>query len=235
VIVLNSVTKFAGDDPKNRAIFQDLDFTVRRGESVGVLGHPKSGKTTFINLVNANTKPNFGEARHGMSVSWPIASRQTFNKTLSIRTNIRFISEMYGAWTPDILERVSDMAKIRHEEMDKTIRQISDDTHSRAVFCLCLAMDFDCYVADENLFIGNRSFRVHAHKLIQDLKGRSSLVVATKNLQLVRDFCDTCYVLQGGGLIPYPNAGAAIRAFKSTGKDAIAATQSTEESVLDQA
>jgi capsular polysaccharide transport system ATP-binding protein len=234
VIVFNSVTKFAGDDPKKRVVFQDLDFTVSKGEAVGVLGHPKSGKTTFINLVNRNTNPNAGTISHGMSVSWPIASRQTFNKMLSIRTNIRFIAEMYGAWIPDILERVIEMAKIRRGEMDRPIRQVADDTHSRAVFCLCLAMNFDCYVADENLFIGNRAFRVYAHKLIQDLRGRSSLVIATKNIQLIRDYCDSYYVLQDGALVAYPNSSAAIRVFKSTAKDAIATHDSVEENVLDQ-
>lgn len=234
MIALDYVTKYTDDDPRKKPILLDVDFSVRKGQTVGILGHSKVGKTTLINLVNGNARPNGGQVIHRMSASWPIASRQAFNKMLSIRDNVRIIAGMYGAWAPEMLDRIAEEGKIQRSEMDVTLRQLPDAVRSRAAFLLCLALDFDCYVVDETFFIGSHTFRLHARTLIEELRGRKSFVIATKNIQLIRDFCDNCYHLRGHELVLYPNPTSAIRAFRTHDKDSSLSEANTgEESVSD--
>ncbi|WP_395696906.1 hypothetical protein [Methylocella sp.] len=214
MIAFQSVTKFPGDNPKRPPILADADFVVEKGQTVGVLVKRGAGRSTIAGLINGNVKPNRGAVVHGMSVSWPIASRQIFNKALTLRANIRFLAELYGAWPPEMIEAVASMANLRRQDLDKPVVKLPDELHNRSVVSLCLALDFDCYVADENLFLGNRAFRDYVQQRFADMKGEKSLAIVTGKVQFIRDFCDAAYVLQSGSLKSYSRKGEAIRDFK---------------------
>lgn len=158
-IDFHNVTKTVGNGALARPVLSDVNARFERGRFVGILGAKGSGKTNLVSLLNGNSKPDEGEVLHGMSVSWAMSSREVFNKTLSVRTNVRFFSEMYGAWTPGMLDAVAELGRLKRSDLDKPLREAPDEVHNRAVICMCYALRFECYVADEILCRGSREFR----------------------------------------------------------------------------
>lgn len=214
-IMLRNVTMNFGTGRKPAFVFENANAVFPQGRAIGVLGAQGSGKTTLVNLLNGNAIPTSGAIARGMSVSWPIAARDILSKPLTIRSNIRIISGLYGAWPPDMIEAVREMAKIRAQDMDKSFLDLVPDILSRVSVSLCLALDFDCYVADETWCSGSRSFRDHVRELLLERKKTHTLIFVTKNLQSVRDMCDDFYVLHDRGLRTFASKGDAIRAFKN--------------------
>lgn len=213
-IRLQGVTKVLGHGKKQTLVFDRADAQFPRGVSVGVLGGASSGKTTLVNLLNGNQTPTEGRVDCRMSVSWPVASRTIFNKRFSIRQNVRFISSIYNAWPPDMLDAVTDLGKIKRQDLDTSLDQLPDELNTRSTISLCLALSFDCYVVDERVALGNKPFREMVQEKLLEMKHDHSLIVVTRTAQTVREMCDECYVIVGRKLRKFDSKGEAILAFR---------------------
>ncbi|GBD47396.1 ATP-binding cassette domain-containing protein [Methylopila sp. Yamaguchi] len=213
-IRLRGVTKVLGAGRKQTLVFDRADAEFPRGVSIGVLGGASSGKTTLVNLLNGNQSPTEGRIDCGMSVSWPLASRTIFTKRFSIRQNVRFVSAIYNAWPPDMLDAVTDLGKIKRQDLDTALDLLPDELNTRATISLCLALSFDCYVVDERVALGNKPFRDLVQEKLLEMRGDRSLIVVTRTAQTIREMCDECYVIIDRKLQKFGSKGEAILAFR---------------------
>lgn len=212
-IELKGVKKTIGLRPTETLVLDGVDAVFPRGRAIGVLGGPGSGKSTLVELLTGNMRPDEGRVVHGMRVSWPLGARNIFRKDMSIRGNVRLLCMLYGAWAPDMIEAVKEIGKIRAQDLDTPIARLAPDFTIRASTSLCYALDFDCYVADEGLCLGSRVFRDNIKALVLKRQKTHSLIIVSKNASGIRDLCDDFYILEDGKIRTYGNRREAFKAF----------------------
>ncbi|TFU99287.1 ATP-binding cassette domain-containing protein, partial [Bacillus stratosphericus] len=80
-----------------RTVLNDINFSLAKGEKIGILGRNGAGKSTLIRLMSGVEPPTKGEIRRSMSVSWPLAFSGAFQGSLTGMDNLRFICRIYHA------------------------------------------------------------------------------------------------------------------------------------------
>ena len=66
-----------------RMVLQDIDFKLKKGEKIGILGRNGAGKSTLIRLISGVEAPTSGEIKRTMSISWPLAFSGAFQGSLT--------------------------------------------------------------------------------------------------------------------------------------------------------
>jgi ABC-type polysaccharide/polyol phosphate transport system ATPase subunit len=194
-------------------LFRDVNAAFEPGRNFGILGHKGSGKTTLIELLARTREADHGRVSHDGSVSWPLTSRRPFFRTTSIRTNIRFVAALYNSSATQLIRRVDEIVGLG-PDIDVPVKELPASVCSHAIYALCLALGFDYYLADERLLIGSDSFRKQANAFLGKMRGRRSLILATRHPKFIREYCDVVYLIDRARLIRFDRPGEAIRQFK---------------------
>jgi len=149
-----NVTKvFHGDHGTSKAL-DGISFRVGAGERMGILGANGSGKSTLIKILSGLIMPTSGEVRRGLKLSWPLAFGGGFEGQLTGYDNVRFLSGLYDLPFKETFDYVADFSELgRHMYMP--VRFYSDGMRMRLAFSLSLAMDFECYLIDEVILVGD--------------------------------------------------------------------------------
>ena len=192
-----------------KQVFSGLDFHIDRGERVAFLGRNGAGKTTLIKLIGGVEMPTSGRIRREMTVSWPLGFGGGFQGSLTGYDNARFIARIYGADYRDIREFVEDFSELGRQ-LRMPIKTYSSGMKARLAFALSLAIEFDCYLIDEILMVGDQNFQRKCHVELFDKRGDRALIFASHSTGMVRDMCSRALVLHGGNGTMYSDIDQAL-------------------------
>ncbi len=156
-ITLRNITKHIGGG--QHFLYDHLDLHIEKGERVGILGQPKSGKSTLLRII-CGTEPVYdGQVERSSTVSWPISAFGEFLVPSStVATNIRFIGRLYGHRSNGYVRRIAalaDATEFLNEELAKCLPAV----RQRLIFALGAGTEFDIYLFDENIVMGEKTFR----------------------------------------------------------------------------
>jgi capsular polysaccharide transport system ATP-binding protein len=180
-----------------KQVLKGLDLQIKRGERVGVLGRNGAGKTTLIKLIGGVEMPTSGRIRREMSVSWPLGFSGGFQGSLTGYDNARFISRIYGYDYSEIRDFVEDFTELG-PQLRMPAKTYSSGMRARLAFALSLAIDFDCYLIDEIIMVGDANFHHKCHHELFEKRGDRALLLASHSPETVREFCDRALVLHHG-------------------------------------
>jgi len=181
-----------------------------RGERVGILGRNGSGKSTLVRLLGGIEAPTKGLIKRNMTISWPIGMAAGFQHTLSGADNARFIARIYGRPIQETVDFVEDFAELG-EYMRMPMMTYSSGMRSRLALAVSLAIDFDCYLVDEALAVGDTRFgRAFAERI-----ERSGLILVSHSPALVRKLCTRAAVLDQGQITFYDDIDEALATYNA--------------------
>lgn len=195
-------------------VLDDVSLSVPRGFKLGLLGRNGSGKSTLIRLLGKVEAPTRGRVSHGMSVSWPLGFTGTFQGSLTGVDNIKFIARIYDADYAELrgfVEEFSELGDFLYEP----VKTYSSGMRARLAFALSIAIDFDCYLVDEVIMVGDARFHARCREHLFDRKADRALVLASHDAHFVREVCDAAIVLSGGRAQYYGNVDEALAAYHS--------------------
>lgn len=182
-------------------VLKGLNLQISPGERVGFLGRNGAGKTTLIKLIGEVEMPTSGRIRREMSVSWPLGFSGGFQGSLTGYDNARFIARIYGRDYRDIRDFVEDFTELG-SQLKMPVKTYSSGMKARLAFALSLAIEFDCYLIDEIIIVGDANFHHKCHHELFEKRADRALVLASHSPELIREFCDRALVLhQGQGTI----------------------------------
>jgi capsular polysaccharide transport system ATP-binding protein len=181
------------------SVLRDINLTVRPGEKVGILGANGAGKSTLIRIISGAENPSEGTVQRAMSVSWPLAFGGAFQGSLTGLDNLRCICRIYGVDFEDKVEFVRDFSEIG-DYLAEPVRTYSSGMRSRYAFALSMAIEFDCFLVDEIIAVGDARFVDKCNKELFVKRADRAMVMATHLEVYIRSFCDTAAVLDGGRL-----------------------------------
>ncbi|WP_084540150.1 ABC transporter ATP-binding protein [Azorhizobium doebereinerae] len=180
-----------------RRVLDGISFEINHGEKIAVLGRNGAGKSTLVKLIGGVEPPTSGTITRGMSMSWPIAFAGGFDANMSGLDNIRFIARLYGVDPDDAVARVDDFAELGRL-LNLPVKTYSSGMRSRLMFGLILAVDFDCFLVDEMISVGDQRFQRKCYEELFVKRSDRAMILVSHDLHIIRDYCNQALVLKNG-------------------------------------
>lgn len=190
-----------------------IDFELRRGESVGILGVNGAGKSTLLRLLYGLTKPDEGTVQVRGSVGGLLTVGAGFNPVLTGRENAIAELSLHGRTgsEAEALEQIAEFADIG-AFMDSPIRTYSQGMRLRLGYAITAFLDPDVMLVDEVLSVGDTAFREKCGRHIRAyLERGGSMILVSHSVWMIEGMCERAIVLDKGEITFEGTATDAIR------------------------
>ena len=164
---------------------------------LAILGRNGQGKSTLIKMLGGILPPTEGEIVWNMSSSWPIGFGGGFQGSLSGLDNIRFLARLYGRSYQDTLERVDSFAELGRS-LRLPVKHYSSGMRARLAFGLSLAIEFDCYLIDELVAVGDARFQQKCQEELFTHRKDRAFMMASHDVHMVAHYCDRAIIIESG-------------------------------------
>jgi capsular polysaccharide transport system ATP-binding protein len=193
-------------------VFDHLNLEIEPGERIGILGRNGAGKTTLIKLIGGVEMPSEGKVERHMTVSWPLGFGGGFQGSLTGYDNARFIARIYGHEYSQIRGFVEEFTELGRQ-LKMPVKTYSSGMKARLAFALSLAIEFDCYLIDEVILVGDQNFQRKCHVELFEKRGDRALVLASHSPGVIRDYCSRALVLNKGEATLYQDIEEALAVY----------------------
>lgn len=180
-------------------VLRDVNLTVRPGERVGILGRNGAGKSTLIRLMSGAELPTSGVVRRGMSVSWPLAFGGAFQGSLTGYDNLRFICRIYGVDPENKIGFVEEFSELGLY-LREPVKTYSSGMRARLAFAISMVIEFDCFLIDEIVSVGDARFHEKCHHELFERRGDRAMIIVSHDPLYIREHCTRASVLSAGHL-----------------------------------
>lgn len=192
-----------------------IDLKVERGEKIGILGRNGAGKSTMIRLISGAELPTKGIVRRGMSVSWPLAFSGAFQGSLTGLDNLRFICRVYGADAKAAEPFVQEFSELGYY-LREPVKTYSAGMRARLAFALSMAIEFDCFLIDEIIAVGDSRFHAKCHAELFEKRKDRALIIVSHDAGYIREHCDHAAVLVQGRLHQFDHVDQAYEFYQNS-------------------
>ena len=196
LVVTNLVKEFETEHGRRR-VLDGISFEVAMGERIAILGRNGAGKSTLIKILSGLMRPTSGKIIRGLKMSWPLALGGGFEGSLTGYDNVRFISRMYGVPFKETYEYVEDFTELG-QQLHNSLKHYSDGMRMRLAFALSLAINFECFLIDEVLLVGDQRFQKKCHHELFERRKHCAMILAVHGVEVVREYCNSALVLKNG-------------------------------------
>lgn len=179
----------------SKPLFSGLSFELGRSGRLALLGRNGQGKSTLIKMLGGVLPQNEGVIDWRMTSSWPIGFGGGFQGSLSGLDNIRFLSRLYERDYADTLTRVDDFAELG-KALREPVKHYSSGMRARLAFGLSLAIEFDSYLIDELVAVGDARFQKKCQEALFEERAHRAFLMASHDLSLISHYCDRALVIE---------------------------------------
>jgi capsular polysaccharide transport system ATP-binding protein len=180
-----------------RRVLDGINARVEPGEKLAILGANGAGKTTLMKLLGGVEEPTSGSIERTMSLSWPLGFMGGFHPHMTGIDNVRFIARIYNQPMDRILAYAQDFSELG-KELYMPLETYSTGMRARLAFGLSLAIDFDCYLIDEVIAVGDQRFQRKCQEELFHKRKDRAMILASHSLDIVRLYCTHALVLKQG-------------------------------------
>jgi capsular polysaccharide transport system ATP-binding protein len=214
MISIENLTKVYHTRRGPYVVLDKVDLRVRKGEKLGVIGRNGAGKSTLIRLIGGAEYPTSGQIKREMTVSWPLAFGGAFQSNLTGFDNVRFICRIYGIDYRGVLpfvEEFTELGVFLREPVD----HYSSGMKARLAFALSLAVEFDCYLIDEVIVVGDSRFHEKCNVELFEKRADRALILVTHEDKLITERCNRFCVLESRKLVHFESAKLAYEHYEA--------------------
>jgi capsular polysaccharide transport system ATP-binding protein len=196
-IVVRDIVKSYHTQIGPKRVLDGVSFDIGMGEKIAVLGKNGAGKSTLVKIVGGVEAPSSGSVSRGLSLSWPVALSGGFERSMSGIDNIRFAATLYHRDVADVIAFVDDFAELGRN-LFLPMKYYSSGMSMRLAFALTLAVDFDCYLIDEVLAVGDARFHRRCHDALFVQRAHCAMILVSHDVNTLRRYCNKALVLKSG-------------------------------------
>ncbi|THD77691.1 MAG: ABC transporter ATP-binding protein [Phenylobacterium sp.] len=197
-----------------------VSFELRRGESLGLIGHNGAGKTTLLKMLNGLMRPDTGRIEMRGRVGALIALGAGFNPILTGRENIFINGSVLGLSRKEIEEKFDDIVEFSEldEFIDTPVRNYSSGMQVRLGFAVASALSPQILLLDEVLAVGDMHFRAKCFNRLSELRDSGvSFILVTHQLMDLSRYATRCLYLDHGQVKADADVTTAITRYLSEG------------------
>lgn len=212
MIELTNVTKFYKTDGQRKVILDAVSMRFERGVSYALLGVNGAGKSTTMRLLAGTELPNSGRIKRTERVSWTMGFAGGFHPDMSGKENLKFVARAYGADPRAVANFVDEFAELG-DYINEPVRTYSSGMAARLAFGLSMAIEFDRYLVDEIIAVGDARFQKRCRAAFAKRRENADLIVVSHSMTAIKNFCDKGLVLVDGRLLFFDSVEAAIEMY----------------------
>jgi capsular polysaccharide transport system ATP-binding protein len=199
MITLDNISKVYDTRQGSRTVLDGLNLRIAKGEKVGILGRNGAGKSTLIRLISGVELPTHGHIHRGISVSWPLAFGGAFQGSLTGLDNVRFICRVYDTPIAPAIKFVEDFSELG-TYLQEPVKKYSSGMRARLAFAISMAVEFDCFLIDEIVAVGDSRFHEKSHIELFEKRKDRTMIIVSHNADYIRQHCQHAAVLVAGKL-----------------------------------
>lgn len=187
-----------------RHILKNINFKIKPGETVALIGVNGSGKSTLLKLITKIIYPTRGNIETYGKVCSLLELGAGFHPDFSGRENIYFNASIFGLSKQEINERLNDIIEFSElkDYIDSPVRTYSSGMYMRLAFSVAINVDADILLIDEILAVGDQRFQDKCMKKMLELKkNNKTMVFVSHSPGAVKALCDRSIWLDEGKIV----------------------------------
>lgn len=207
------------NEVKSRYVWslQDINFEVKRGEVLGIIGKNGAGKSTLLKILSKTTAPTKGNIKVKGRIASLLEVGTGFHPELTGRENIYMNGAIMGMRKYEIARRLDEIIAFAGVEayIDTPVKRYSSGMYVRLAFAVAAHLEPDILIVDEVLAVGDADFQKKCIGKMKDVstgEGRTVLFVS-HNIAAVKQLCNKGILLKNGNLEVYGDIGSVIEKY----------------------
>lgn len=184
-------------------ILQNISFTVKPGEAVGIIGMNGAGKSTLLKLITGTTKPTTGSVVITGRVAAMLELGMGFHPDFTGRQNVYMAAQLLGYGSEEIsglMPSIEAFAEIG-DYIDQPVRVYSSGMMVRLAFSVATAIRPDVLIIDEALSVGDAYFQHKSFDRIREFrKLGTTLLIVSHDKAAIQSICDRAILINNGTL-----------------------------------
>jgi len=205
-------------EDKKFVALDNVTFSVKKGEVLGIIGANGSGKSTLLRIIAGVYKPDSGNVRVNGRLSPLMQLGPGFQGDLTAKENIIMNGLLLGV-SKSTMEKKVEMI-IEYAELNKfrnlRIKHYSSGMRAKLAFAIAMHVNPEILLIDEILSVGDKNFSKKSFDAFLSLKKNGkTILLATHSLETLLTFCDRVLVLQNGKMVILADPEGAIAKYKT--------------------
>ncbi|MCA0401996.1 MAG: ABC transporter ATP-binding protein [Proteobacteria bacterium] len=213
MVEFRDVLKFYQSSHATKLILDHVTFQFERGMNYGILGVNGAGKSTLMRMVAGTEMPNAGAIRRHCRISWPLGFTGSLHPEMSGRENVSFVARIYGMDRREVLDFVRSFSEIGGY-IDAQVKTYSSGMLQRLAFGLSIAINFDCFLIDEVIAVGDARFQERCRREFDRRRAETDIIMISHDMLTIKEYCDKCVVLENGRLNLFEDVSEAIEFYR---------------------
>ena len=197
---------------------RDVDFTVRKGDRLGIMGLNGAGKSTLLKICSGVLKATEGKVTTVGKIAPLLELGAGFDKQYTGRENIFLYGSMLGFSRDFLTERYDEIVEFSElgEFIDVPVKNYSSGMRARLGFAVATIVEPDILILDEVLSVGDAKFRKKCEKRVKSMfdKGVTVLFVSHSTNQVLQ-ICNRGILLEQGQLIAQGSAADVVSFYEA--------------------
>ena len=186
---------------EKREVLNNINLSIKKGESVALIGVNGSGKSTLLKLMTKIIYPNKGKIIIYGKLTSLLELGAGFHPDFSGRENIYFNASIFGLTKKEIDKRIDRIIEFSElgNYIDNPVRTYSSGMYMRLAFAVAINVDADILLVDEVLAVGDQHFQDKCIAKMKELKKEGKTIVfVTHSMHLAESFCDRGIWIENG-------------------------------------
>ena len=182
----------------------DVSFTIKKGETVGVIGHNGSGKSSLLKIICGVTKPTSGTVKVNGRISSLLELGAGFHPDFTGRENVYMNGALMGFSREEMQRRFPEIEAFADigEFINQPVKTYSSGMYMRLAFSTAISVDPDILIIDEILAVGDEDFQNKCLQKIQEVRQiGKTIILVSHSTGMLENICERIYLLHHGNCI----------------------------------
>lgn len=185
---------------------KDINFTVERGDSIGIIGDNGSGKSTLLKIIAGILKPTSGSVEVNGKITPFLELGVGFQMDLTAKENIEVYSTIMGLSDKEIARNMDSVLEFAGltKFRDTKLKNFSSGMQVRLAFATAIQTTPDILLVDEVLAVGDMDFQQKCLDIFSEYRRKGvTIIFVSHDLNSVRRFCNKTLLLKQGKLLDH--------------------------------
>ncbi|WP_066221492.1 ABC transporter ATP-binding protein [Formosa haliotis] len=183
---------------------QDINFEVKQGEVLGIIGKNGAGKSTLLKLLSRVTAPTTGSIKARGRIASLLEVGTGFHPELTGRENVFLNGAIMGMTKPEIRSKFDEIVAFAGCEryIDTPVKRYSSGMYVRLAFAVAAHLEPEILIVDEVLAVGDAEFQKKAIGKMKEVSqgGGRTVLFVSHNMASIEQLCDSCVLMENGSI-----------------------------------